>query len=106
MTGAGYAGSAVVVIDGRPYDITVTLAGHFEPLDGRYHWGGRVAPSAGVAACVRSGTRAATLRMRGREFAVRLTETDPWGGVQLRAVGAPPWDAAPALTSTTIGETR
>jgi hypothetical protein len=50
--------------------------------------------------------RAATLRMHGREFTARLTETDPWDGVKLRAVGAPPWDAAPALTTTTIGETR
>jgi hypothetical protein len=44
--------------------------------------------------------------MHGREFTARLTETDPWDGVKLRAVGAPPWDAAPALTTTTIGETR
>lgn len=88
-----YSGHAVVQIECARYPATVVLAGHFEPLDGRYHWGGRILPVREVADAVRRGARAATLLVDDRPFAVQLAEVDPWSGVRIRAIGAPPWAA-------------
>jgi hypothetical protein len=50
-----YDGPAVIHGPGGPVEVTVRLAGRFEPVDGRYHWGGRVAPHPDVAALARGG---------------------------------------------------
>lgn len=89
-----YSGHAFVQIESERYPATVVLAGHFEPLDGRYHWGGRILPLREVAEAVRSGVRSATLHVEDRAFAVHLAEVDPWSGVRIRASGTPPWAAA------------
>jgi hypothetical protein len=97
MTMAGddaYSGRAVVQIESARYPVTVVLAGRFEPVDGRYHWGGRILPLREVADAVRRGVRAATLYIGDRPFAIHLSEVDPWSGVRIRAVGTPPWAAA------------
>ena len=92
MSEDGYRGSAVLDVGGDRYDVRVHLGGQVEPVDGRYHWGGRVAPHPALAAVVRAGARDARL-LAGAAPAtdVWLTEVDPWGGVLLRATGAPPW---------------
>jgi hypothetical protein len=59
------------------------MQGRVEPVDGRFHWAGRIAPDERVEALVRSGERDA--RLDG--VAVRLTEVDPWGGVLVRGTG-------------------
>jgi hypothetical protein len=71
--------------------VTVHLSGRWEPVDGRYHWGGRVEPLDEVAALVRAGRREVGLRIGERSAAARLAEVDPWGGVRITGVGAPPW---------------
>ena len=62
------------------FEVRAVLAGRVEPVDGRYHCDGRIAPDERVAALVRAGLREA--RLDG--LAVRLTEVDPWGGVLVR----------------------
>lgn len=62
------------------YDVRAQMAGRVEPVDGRYHWDGRIAPDPRVADLVRSGLRDATLDGKP----VKLTEIDPWGGVIVR----------------------
>lgn len=71
--------------------VTVHLAGRWEPVDGRFHWGGRIEPVSEVADLVRAGRREARLRIGDREAPARLAEVDPWGGVRITGVGAPPW---------------
>jgi len=94
VSGEVYRGPAVLDVGGDRHDVRVHLAGHVEPVDGRYHWGGRVAPDPAVAGLVRAGARDARLVVGAAPAAdVRLTEVDPWGGVVLRATGIPPWDA-------------
>ena len=39
---------ATLTVHGTDYAVDVVLVGHFEPLDGRYHWYGRVAAHAGL----------------------------------------------------------
>jgi hypothetical protein len=89
-----YAGAAVLRASGVEVAVSVEVAGRVEPFDGRYHWGGRVAPAPEVAALVRGGKRATELEVAGGCAApARLGELDPWGGVRITGVGRPPWPA-------------
>ncbi|GAA0918553.1 hypothetical protein GCM10009557_89940 [Virgisporangium ochraceum] len=74
--------------------VRTTLSGYVDPLDGRFHWGGRIAPSGPVVALLRAGRRDVTLQAEGGDpLPARLTEVDPWGGVVVSATGRPPWPA-------------
>jgi hypothetical protein len=87
-----YSGAAMLRASGVEVAVTVEVGGRVEPVDGRYHWGGRVAPAPEVVALVRGGKRAAELQVAGgRPAPARLGELDPWGGVRITGVGRPPW---------------
>jgi len=73
--------------------VTVHLSGRWEPVDGRFHWGGRIESSPTVAHLVRAGRRDVRLAIGDRSAAARLAEVDPWGGVRVTGVGEPPWPA-------------
>lgn len=88
----GYAGPARLVVDGQDLPVRVHLAGHLEPLDGRYHWYGRVERSDDVVALKEGGTTRATLTVDdGGSRDVRLAEYDAWGHVLVSGLGAPPY---------------
>lgn len=88
----GYAGPAVLRVDGRDLAVRVRLAGHLEPVDGRYHWYGRVERTDAVVAAKDGGaTRAELVVDRGPAAALRLAEYDAWGNVLVSGVGAPPY---------------
>jgi hypothetical protein len=87
-----YHGSALVQAGEQARTVRIRLAGHVEPLDGRYHWGGRIEPDAGVVALVHSGQRTVTVRIGLNEpVPGRLGEPDPWGGVRIQGIGRPPF---------------
>ncbi len=65
------------------YAVQAQISGRVEPIDGRFHWSGRIAPDSRVAELVRCGLKDATLD----GIPIRLTEIDPWGGVLVRGVG-------------------
>jgi len=91
-----YAGPATLRVADRDLAVRVEVSGRFEPHDGRFHWGGRIAPEPPLAGIVRAGTRAATLSVPGGEpVPARLGEPDPWGGVRVTGVGRPPWAPLP-----------
>jgi hypothetical protein len=85
-----FTGTAVLLVGEDALAVQVTLSVRFEPVDGRYHWGGRIAPAPEVAALVRGGVRACSLRVDSAAPA-RLGELDPWGGVRVTGVGPPPF---------------
>ena len=70
------------------------FAGRFEPVDGRYHWGGRIAPHDSLSGSSAAGQRSVTVQIgRNPAAAARLAEVDPWGGIRVVGVGRPPWTA-------------
>jgi len=90
--GEEYAGPVMVVAGDVTVRADARLTGHVEPVDGRFHWGGRLAPNAELVGLVRGGARAVLLRLdNGSSCDARLQEVDPWGGVRVAAVGSPPW---------------
>ena len=88
----GWAGPAVVLFPDRTVTVGVDLRGHFEPLDGTFHWYGRVDPdgSSVLADAVRPGATV-TVRTSYGEAAGSLSDRDPWGRFRLTGRGTPPF---------------
>lgn len=84
-----YDGPAVVLVDDVEHPVSVTLRGAFSPLDGHFHWYGRVGSGAALAE-VRSGT-AVTLHTPHGHAPARLSDQDPWGRFRLTGTGRPPF---------------
>lgn len=88
----GYDGGAVLLAGDQALQVTVHLDGHLEPLDGRFHWYGRIDRSAAVTAAKDAGAASAELVIGdGAPATLRLAEIDPWGHVQVSGTGAPPY---------------
>ena len=68
--------------------VEVTLRGHFEPLDGRFHWYGRLAAHEGHR--WQSGTDVLVTTPHG-SAAGRLSDLDPWGRFRVSGTGRPPF---------------
>jgi hypothetical protein len=86
-----YSGPAAVTTDGGDsIGVAVNLRGHFEPLDGRFHWYGRVDANDEVAAMVASGDTVVLTTPQG-SAAGRLSDVDPWGRFRIAGTGRPPF---------------
>lgn len=87
----GFDGPAVLVLTDRELQVDVHLADHFEPLDGRTHWYGRVTGTPEVTAAKSAGATTVGIRIGDRVANAHMAEFDAWGNVALRGVGAPPY---------------
>lgn len=77
-------------------DVEVVIGGHLEPLDGKYHWYGRVVQHAAVDAAKADGATEVGLTIGdGRSTEGRLAEHDAWGNMRITGVGAPPFELSP-----------
>lgn len=95
----GHTGPAQVTVGQTVHDVEVALAGHLEPLDGRYHWYGRIAQHDELDAAKRAGATTVRLAVPGRDAVEgRLAEHDAWGNLRVTGLGAPPFE----LTSVEI----
>lgn len=84
-----YDGPARLVADDRSWDVEVTLRGAFQPIDGRFHWYGRIAGHTPVDG-VRSGQRVTVNTDHGSAEA-KLSDADPWGRLRITGTGRPPF---------------
>ena len=71
-------------------EVEVTLRGHFEPLDGRFHWYGRIAADDELVARHPSGSTVVLITPHGRAEG-RLSDVDPWGRFRISGTGRPPY---------------
>lgn len=91
-----YAGPAVVSAgstSGAPEEaiaVEVLLRGHFEPLDGKFHWFGRIATSDELAARHQAGATVTLTTPQGTATG-RLSDVDPWGRYRITGTGRPPF---------------
>lgn len=95
----GYDGPAVVVVDESEVDVTVVLRGYFEPIDGHYHWYGRVV-SEELSALLGGKTKLAVLRTSSGEAAGQLSDPDLWGRYRIAGTSRPPFAVATTLTES------
>jgi hypothetical protein len=87
----GYDGPARLRTDGGTVDVEVRLRGIFQPIDGRYHWYGRVAQHQDVDDLVESGASVVLQTPHGTAPG-RLSDRDPWGRYRVSGTGRPPFD--------------
>ncbi|MDI3419232.1 DUF4873 domain-containing protein [Streptomyces luteolus] len=87
----GYTGPATLVLDGEERPVRVTLRGHFQPIDGRYHWYGRIAADPALVARLDGRRAEAVLRTPQGEAYGELTDPDPWDRYRIAGTSTPPF---------------
>lgn len=83
-----YDGRATVHIGDDDRDVRVRLTGHFDPIDGQYHWQGTILddlPGPGKL------PQPATVTIGNRSAAARITERTAQGCYSVGGVGVPPF---------------
>jgi len=71
-------------------EVEVRLRGRFEPIDGRFHWWGRIAADERLDAQHSSGSSVTLVTPHGRAEG-RLSDVDPWGRYRIAGTGRPPF---------------
>lgn len=86
----GYDGPAEVLTDTGPIAVTVSVRGAFQPIDGRFHWYGRVVHEGRLDEAGR-GAADVVLRTPSGQATGRLSDEDPWGRLRIAGTGRPPY---------------
>lgn len=87
----GYNGAAEPLLEGADaLPVTVSLRGVFQPIDGRYHWYGRIQHSPALDSAI-TGNMLVRIRTTYGEAEGRLSDRDPWGRFRLTGTGRPPF---------------
>src|SRR5947208_8013742 len=89
----GYDGTAVLEVDRSRFDVQVRLRGHFQPIDGRYHWYGRVDAHEGLDEWLGSGKARGVLTTAEGSAACELSEPDPSHRYRVTGISTPPFRA-------------
>ena len=88
-----YRGPVTVRVDGAPVEVDAQLHGFFQPIDGSYHWYGRLAPDERISTWVAEHGRRAPIDVSVGDrdpVPARLGESNPWGGHRIAGTGPPP----------------
>jgi hypothetical protein len=92
----GYTGEATLTLDGAVLSVEVVLRGNFEPVDGRYHWYGRVKPHPELSP-------EALLRTPFGEAKGTLSDPDTWGRYRITGTSRPPFEVPVSLADLPPG---
>jgi hypothetical protein len=99
----GYAGEATLVLDGAELSVTVTLRGNFEPVDGRYHWYGRIQAHAELTSASAGRKPTAELRTPFGVAEGLLSDPDTWGRYRISGTSRPPFEVPVTLADLPAG---
>jgi Domain of unknown function (DUF4873) len=97
-----YTGPANLRIAADEFDVQAELRGHFEPIDGRYHWYGRLARHDGLAALIPQGRAAGVLTTPHGAAPCELSDPDPWRRYRVSGISTPPFRTGMALHATEL----
>jgi cation diffusion facilitator CzcD-associated flavoprotein CzcO len=97
MDEQGYAGPATLAIGADRYEVQVELRGGFQPIDGRFHWYGRIAAHDGLAAALGPARMAGTLATPEGQAACEVSDPDPWQRYRVSGRSTPPFAVATDL---------
>lgn len=84
--GESYEGAARI----GAVEVSVQLRGHFEPIDGLFHWYGRIAQHDDLDAAHSSGSTVELQTPHGSASG-RISDLDPWGRFRIAGTGRPPF---------------
>lgn len=91
--GDGYAGPVELTIGGGTFVVRAELRGYFEPIDGRYHWYGRLARHEGLRAAMTTGRTDGVLSTGEGSAPCEVADPDPWWRYRVAGVGSPPFQS-------------
>jgi cation diffusion facilitator CzcD-associated flavoprotein CzcO len=95
----GYTGPAELTIGDSQFGVRVELRGVFQPIDGRYHWYGRIAEDAGLTAALGSARASGMLRTPEGSARCDLSDPDPWRRYRVTGASTPPFATATDVPS-------
>ena len=87
----GYTGPATLIAEGTEVPVRAVLRGYFQPIDGRYHWYGRLDADDAVTSLVEGGRRELLLRTPDGEATATLSDPDPWQRYRVTGTSRPPF---------------
>jgi cation diffusion facilitator CzcD-associated flavoprotein CzcO len=90
-SGDGYLGPAMLAVNGSRFSIQVELRGHFQPIDGRYHWYGRIGQHDGLLRLLGDARAAGVLTTPEGSAPCELSDPDPWHRYRVTGVSTPPY---------------
>ena len=88
----GYTGPATLRVNDTDVTVDVELRGHFQPIDGYYHWYGRVAEHQVLNDLVKGKKTATRITTPQGEAAGELSDPDPWNRYRITGTSRPPFD--------------
>jgi len=91
VTGDGYSGPALLTVGQAQFEVRVELRGHFQPIDGRYHWYGRIDRHDELSQLLGGGRAAGVLRTSGGGSECELSDPDLWGRYRVTGTSTPPY---------------
>lgn len=91
-----YNGTATLVLDEQELPVQVRLRGFFEPIDGRFHWYGRLEASDAVREAAGGRAATAVLRTPYGEASGAVGDPDVWGRYRVSGLGRPPFPVTEA----------
>ncbi|HEX6357724.1 DUF4873 domain-containing protein [Actinophytocola sp.] len=97
----GYTGEATLIVDGTSLTVEVVLRGNFEPVDGRYHWYGRIQANPGLSVDGRKPS--VVLRTPFGSAAGTLSDPDTWGRYRVTGTSRPPFEVPVTLADLPPG---
>jgi cation diffusion facilitator CzcD-associated flavoprotein CzcO len=89
----GYQGAATLDVAERSFDVRVELRGYFQPIDGRYHWYGRIAADPALDEVLAAGRQRGTLTTPQGSAPADVGDPDPWGRYRIEGNSTPPFES-------------
>jgi hypothetical protein len=97
-----YAGPALLRLGDHEFDVRAELRGHFEPIDGRYHWYGRLARHDALAEAIPTARASGTLTTPDGSASCELSEPDPWQRYRVTGISTPPFRTGMAMHAASL----
>jgi cation diffusion facilitator CzcD-associated flavoprotein CzcO len=87
----GYTGPASLTFADSQFEVEAQIGGEFQPIDGRYHWRGRLARHDGLTAVLGTARATGVLTTPQGSAPCELSDPDPWGRYRVTGVSTPPF---------------
>jgi hypothetical protein len=99
----GYTGTATLRLGDTELDVDVELRGHFQPIDGYYHWYGRIKADQRLSELAGGKKQKVEIRTPEGSAEGEISDPDPWDRYRILGTSTPPFfvptsldDLAPA----------